>query len=141
MKQALRIILLFTAFLFCGQSVVAETVATGVTCEETAWIGAYDVKHDGTGNDIGQIEPVHYHHEAVLSDGRCANRICNSRPQRLLPSYGPLPYKLYGKTPYSSYYQNKVRTSICRCSLLAAMPFLLVPPCDYYVIALRHIIR
>lgn len=142
MNSALRIFLLFTVFVFFRQSVAATHVVTDVSCEENAGQWIYEVLHDGCRNDKWQIEPTHDHQEAVLTDGcSTANRICNSRPQRLLPSYGPLPNKISGRISSNSYYKNKVKTYVGRYSLSASMPFLLIAPCDYYVIALRHIIR
>ena len=82
--------------------------------------------------------------EATLTDATQIYRICNSRPQRILPTQGSKTERTI--TPYSS---SAIRTYIAktlysyydsRCRLETA-PFCMSASCDYYVIALRHIIR
>ena len=82
--------------------------------------------------------------EATLTDATQIYRICNSRPQRIVPTQGSKTERTI--TPYSS---SAIRTYIAktlysyydsRCRLETA-PFCMSASCDYYVIALRHIIR
>ncbi len=82
-------------------------------------------------------------HEATLTDATQLYRICSSRPQRILPSQGSRSERT--QTPAFNFIRQhivKPLHSYCdsRCRLESA-PFCLSASCDYYVIALRHIIR
>ena len=84
-----------------------------------------------------------HHHEATLSDASQLYRICSSRPQRIMPSHGSKTERT--TTPCGSWLrrtivkpQNPVYDSRCR---LETAPFCLAALRNYYVIALRHIIR
>ncbi len=82
-------------------------------------------------------------HEAVLTDATQLYRICSSRPQRLVPTQGSrsertvAPLSGFARQhivkPLHSYYDSRCR--------LESAPFCLLASRDYYVIALRHIIR
>ena len=90
------------------------------------------------------VTPQKQHHrEATLTDASQLYRICSSRPQRINPTQG-------GKTnrttnmcggvvrrhivkPFKSFHDSRCR--------LETAPFCLSASRDYYVIALRHIIR
>ncbi len=82
-------------------------------------------------------------HEATLTDATQLYRICSSRPQRILPSQGSRSERTLTPAfnlirqhivkPLHSYYDSRCR--------LESAPFCLSASCDYYVIALRHIIR
>ena len=85
-----------------------------------------------------------HHHEATLTDATQLYRVCSSRPQRILPSQGSTTERTI--TPFSnfalrqhivkhfnSYYDGRCRKETA--------PFCMSASCDYYVIALRHIIR
>ena len=82
--------------------------------------------------------------EATLTDASQIYRICSSRPQRVLPTqgsktertvtpFGSFANRQHQVTPLYSYYDSRCR--------LETAPFCLSASCDYYVIALRHIIR
>ena len=91
------------------------------------------------------LTPQHQHHqEATLTDASQIYRICSSRPQRILPTqgskterivtlFGCLAFRQHIVKPLYSYYDSRCR--------LETAPFCLSASCDYYVIALRHIIR
>jgi hypothetical protein len=91
------------------------------------------------------LAPQHQHHqEATLTDASQIYRICSSRPQRVLPTqgaktertvtpFGSFANRQHQVTPLYSYYDSRCR--------LETAPFCLSASCDYYVIALRHIIR
>ena len=85
-----------------------------------------------------------HHHEATLTDATQLYRVCSLRPQRILPSQGSKTERTI--TPFSnfalrqhivkhfnSYYDGRCRKETA--------PFCMSASCDYYVIALRHIIR
>ena len=91
------------------------------------------------------LAPQHRHHqEATLTDASQIYRICSSRPQRVLPTQGSKTERTI--TPFGSFAirQHIVKPIYSyfdsRCRLETA-PFCLSASCDYYVIALRHIIR
>ena len=83
-------------------------------------------------------------HEATLTDASQLYRVCSSRPQRILPSQGPKTERTI--TPFGSFAQRQhivkrlysLYDSRCRKE---TAPFCMSASCDYYVIALRHIIR
>ena len=83
-----------------------------------------------------------HHHEATLTDATQLYRVCSSRPQRLLPTHG-------AKTERTANPCGAVRRNIVKPLYflhdsrrrLETAPHALPASCDYYVIALRHIIR
>ena len=82
-------------------------------------------------------------HEAILTDATQLYRICSSRPQRILPSQGSRSERTV--TPAFNFVRQHIVKPLhsffdSRCRLESA-PFCLLASCDYYVIALRHIIR
>lgn len=91
------------------------------------------------------LTPQHRHHqEATLTDVSQIYRICSSRPQRILPTqgsktertttpFGGLAIRQHNVKPLYSYHDSRCR--------LETAPFCQSASCDYYVIALRHIIR
>ena len=85
-----------------------------------------------------------HHQEATLTDASQFYRVCSSRPQRILPSQSSKTERTI--SPFSnlalrqhivkhlySYYDSRCRQETA--------PFCVSASCDYYVIALRHIIR
>ena len=85
-----------------------------------------------------------HHHEATLTDASQIYRVCSSRPQRILPSQGSRTERTI--TPFGNlalrqhivkhlytYYDSRCRQETA--------PFCMSASCNYYVIALRHIIR
>lgn len=85
----------------------------------------------------------HQHHEATLTDASQLYRVCSSRPQRILPTHGSRTTRI-GTPTFSLVRQHIVKPLHSfyngRCRMESA-PFCLSASCDYYVIALRHIIR
>jgi hypothetical protein len=91
------------------------------------------------------LAPQHQHQqEATLTDASQIYRICSSRPQRVLPTqgaktertitpFGSFAIRQHIVKPLYSYYDSRCRRETA--------PFCLSASCDYYVIALRHIIR
>ena len=81
-------------------------------------------------------------HEATLSDAAQLYRICSSRPLRILPTLGSRSKRIVSPfshpalqcfvKPLHSYFDSRCR--------METAPFRLPASCDYYVIALRHII-
>ena len=83
-------------------------------------------------------------HEATLTDASQLYRICSSRPQRILSSQGSKTERTI--TPFGSFAQrHRIVKHLyyhyqSRCPNETA-PFCMSASCDYYVIALRRIIR
>ncbi len=91
------------------------------------------------------IAPQHHHQqEAILTDASELYRICSSRPQRILPSQSSKTERTITPLGGNARRQNIVKPLFShydsRCRLEKA-PFCVSASCDYYVIALRHIIR
>ena len=85
-----------------------------------------------------------HHHEATLTDASQLYRVCSSRPQRILPSqgsktgrtitpFGNFAVRQHIVKHFYTYYDSRCRQE--------TSPFCMSASCDYYVIALRHIIR
>ena len=85
-----------------------------------------------------------HHHEATLTDASQIYRVCSSRPQRILPSQGSktgrtiTPFGNFAVRQHIVKHFNSYYDSRCRQE---TSPFCMSASCDYYVIALRHIIR
>ena len=90
------------------------------------------------------IPQQQHHHEATLTDASQLYRVCSSRPQRILPSqvsktertitpFGNFALRQHIVKHFNSYYDSKCRQEMA--------PFRMSASRDYYVIALRHIIR
>lgn len=85
----------------------------------------------------------HTHHDAVITDATQLYRICTSRPQRIVSTQSSQPERLFNSLcafslqhsvkPFKSIYDSRTR--------LETSPFCVSVSRDYYVIALRHIIR
>lgn len=86
------------------------------------------------------VSPVkHQQAEALLSDGQDIYRICNSRPQRVLPTHGSKSERAAGRPSY--HYQPSKKFLGDGQTRTESAPFQSHASRLYYVIALRHIIR
>ena len=84
-----------------------------------------------------------HHREATLADASQLYRICSSRPQRINPTQGSKTERTTN-TGGSVAWRNIVKffyTLYDSRRRLETAPFCLSASRDYYVIALRHIIR
>ena len=83
------------------------------------------------------------HHEATLTDAAQIYRICSSRPQRNIPTQDSRCHRMdfpsYGST--RRHITNLLYSYHDSRWSLKSHPICLSVSCDYYVIALRHIIR
>ena len=111
------------------------------------WQSHYDATAEGSyqHRESSVLTPQYHHHlEATLTDASQIYRICSSRPQRVLPTQGSKTERTI--TPFGNFAirHHSVKPlysySDSRCRKETA-PFCLSASCDYYVIALRHIIR
>ncbi len=83
------------------------------------------------------------HQEATLTDATSLYRICNTRPQRIIPTYGSKSERSVSQfrllmqrhivKPLNLLHDSRRR--------LETAPFCLSASCHYYVLALRHILR
>ena len=133
MKRILPlIIILLTVFLGCtGKIMQTEALSTAedvVALQRGKLASITDTQH-GRRN------------EATLNDARSIYRLCNTRPQRLLPTHGSTSGKSTGRLlaarrlnvkPLSSLYDGRRR--------LETSPFYSSASCDYYVFALRRLL-
>ncbi|MBR0272724.1 MAG: hypothetical protein IJQ59_01360 [Bacteroidaceae bacterium] len=98
------------------------------------------VSYQGKRYSFGDQRHGH-RHEATLNDARGIYRLCNTRPQRLVPSHGSKPGKSTGRwlavrRPHVKHFfflhdgRRRLETA----------PFQSSASRDYYVFALRHII-
>jgi len=91
------------------------------------------------------VTPQQQHHqEATLTDASQLFRVCSSRPQRILASQGSKTERtgtVFGNFAVRQHIVKRLNSYYdCRCRLETA-PFCVSASSDYYVIALRHIIR
>lgn len=129
MKRILPfLIVLLTLTLNCwlGQDDVSETELS-VSDTETVW----------------QCDEQQPRQAALLSDASHLYRICNTRPQRLISSHGAKNERITGKLPFALRYKQRVTLdqSYGGRPLLFAVAFHFAASCDYYVYALRRILR
>ena len=126
-------------WFFAALCVVFLTVA--INCQEQDAMPA-PIPSERTESAVVTPQRQH-HHEATLTDASRLYRICSSRPQRIQPTQG----SRFGRTLTPSFSMARLRfvkplhsyfDSRCR---MESAPFCLSASCDYYVIALRHIIR
>lgn len=78
--------------------------------------------------------------EAILSDAHEANRICNSRPQRLQPHC----YHKNEASYHTINYSNRRTSNTFSFSgkqRIETAPFQSHASCEYYIFTLRHILR
>ena len=132
MKRLLPILIVFlTALIGCrGDAVIAEASSSeGVAVSYSEREYSFSDPQQGR------------HHEATLDDARSADRLCNTRPQRLVPTHA------------SNSGKNAVRSlGVRRPSVkhlfflhdgrrrLETAPFQSAASRDYYVFALRRIL-
>lgn len=127
-KTILMLLLLLTGW---QQGVLAATDASKKTMERDRIVG---LQADMPGND-----------EGTLTDGRTLYRTIGSRPWRVQPSGGGRPsggnahgWSMTMRTIFHSHYSLIACRGGVRCE---SMPHAVSASCQYYVIALRHIIR
>ena len=84
-----------------------------------------------------------HHQQAILTDNRNSYRLCSNRPQRLIPTSGAKHERTSGKLSAVGFVRQSTTLKPpyggVVCSESAPLGF--VASRDYYVFALRHIIR
>ncbi len=79
--------------------------------------------------------------QAVLSNASDTASICSQRPERVNPTPSHLPTHHSVPRPHNLFYNQK--TTFCHyrgCGIRLSRPLVDVPPCDYYVYRLRHLL-
>lgn len=88
---------------------------------------------------VQEIEHKEHNHEATLSDGSGIYRVCNSRPQRLLPSWSLSIHQNGSKLPYYHKLFQSLLTQFGGKPRSETAPFHFDVASEYYVIYLRHL--
>ena len=109
--------------------------------QEREVLAEVQMESAGSGSSV-QSAGDRQKHMAMLTDTRDLYRICTTRPQRVLPSQGAQ-QRTNGKSafavrpvyvpPSNTYYDSRCR--------MESAPFCFVASRDYYIIALRRILR
>lgn len=86
------------------------------------------------------IEPAQ-RQTANINDTSQTVRLCNTRPQRILPSITAKPTHLLGRNTFQNKFYSLHFRGIDRYLTKVTTPIPSSAACEYYVIALRRIIR
>ena len=130
----LIVLLTLTINSWYGQDDVLSEAEASLTCIDTS---AADTETVWLRGDQQSRQT------ALLSDASHLYRICNSRPQRLLPSQGAKNERTVGKLPFALCNNQNVKLkNSFGGSAVADLPAVhFAASCDYYVYALRRILR
>ncbi|MBQ9650682.1 MAG: hypothetical protein IJV13_00485 [Prevotella sp.] len=79
--------------------------------------------------------------DAILTNGHNSYRFGSSRPQRIIPVHGSKNSKTQGKIHFTIKHQQHLNHHFSGRHQRASLPFRPSLSSDYYVIALRHIVR
>ena len=128
MKKSLLLLFVLFAFLGCKQQSMMMPEVLSASDDTPFSVQASDDRQQ---------------HEAVIADGRDIYRICSTRPQRVLPSHSSNTQRTTCKLPVALRHQygQTLKHFYSRGRRTERAPFCFVVSRDYYVIALRHIIR
>ncbi|MCE2615740.1 MAG: hypothetical protein ACTTKN_03685 [Phocaeicola sp.] len=138
-KDFLHLIILFIALTFACAGKVACLDIPRLTGE---WKTAEAVQHTKQEKQTNDYAFDSFSHNkngvANIQDVQNIYRICNSRPQRVLPSFRT--NKPMGKMPLFYKYTKYIKSNAAGKFKLETAPYQTEAVCDYYVIALRHIL-
>ena len=142
MKTWIQTLLLFLVLLLSNQNTStahANDMRPGMA-EEGCTSGYYD---DENGKDRiyeDTIEPAQ-RQTALITDTSQTVSLCNTRPQRIIPSFTAKPTHLLGRNTFHKRFYSLHFQGINRYLTTVTTPIPSSAACDYYVIALRQIIR
>ena len=88
---------------------------------------------------IQQVGHKDHSHEAILTDGSTIYQVCNSRPQRLLPSWSLSIHQNGSKLPFYHKLFQSLFTHFGGKPRCESAPFHFDVASKYYVICLRHL--
>ena len=142
MKTWIQTLLLFLVLLLGNQNTC--TAHANVTRPGMAEVGstsgyyADEKSKDRIYEDT--IEPTQ-RQTALITDTSQTVRLCNTRPQRILPSFTAKPTHLLSQNTFHNKFYSLHFKGIDRYLTTVTTPIPSSTACDYYVIALRQIIR
>lgn len=87
---------------------------------------------------VQKVEHKENTHDAILTDASSVYRICNGRPQRILPNWFS-PRGHHSKLPYFNNFSFNLLKSICGQIRNDTAPIHFDVANKYYVICLRHL--
>ena len=142
MKTWIQTILLFLVLLLGNQNnciAHGNDTRPGMT-EKGCASGYYDDEKSKDRIYEDTIEPAQ-RQTALITDTSQTVRLCNTRPQRILPSFTAKPTHLLGRNTFQNKFYSLHFRGIDRYLTKVTTPIPSSAACDYYVIALRQIIR
>jgi hypothetical protein len=140
MKHYLNILsLIFILAFGCCSKTVANNENMRIQYGEEA--SSADLFSENKAEDaIWYADGSHKDNGAYIIESTEANRVCNSRPQRILPIFDYRTGKTIGKYSFNYYLTNLFYTLFGNNSRIESSPFQSAASRSYYVIALRHLI-
>lgn len=139
MNRFLRIIILFIVIAF---GCVNKVACFDASHWSEVWKTAEAVQHTKQNKQSNDYAFDSFSHNkngvANIQDVQNIYRICNSRPQRVLSSFRT--NKPMGKMPLFYKYTKCIKSNTAGKFKLETAPYQTESVCDYYVIALRHIL-
>lgn len=88
---------------------------------------------------LQKVEQKENSHDAVLTDASNVYRVCNSRPQRIVPTWFAPSHGQGNKLPYYHKFYQPLFTQFGGTVRLETAPFHFDVASKYYVICLRHL--
>lgn len=142
MKTWIQTLLLFLVLLMGNQNTCtahANDTRPGMA-EESCTSGYYADEKNKDRIYEDTIEPAQ-RQTANIDDNSQTVRLCNTRPQRILPTFTAKPTHLLGRNMFHNKFYSLHFQGIDRYLTTVTTPIPSSAVCDYYVIALRQIIR
>lgn len=142
MKTWIQTLLLFLVLLMGNQNTCtahANDMRPGMA-EDGGTFGFNDDEKSKDRIYENTIEPAQ-RQTALITDTSQTVRLCNTRPQRILPSFAAKPTHLLGRNMFHNKFYSLHFQGIDRYLTTVTTPIPSSAVCDYYVIALRQIIR
>lgn len=142
MKTWIQTLLLFLVLLLGNQNTCtahANDMRPGMA-EDGGTFGFNDDEKSKDRIYEDTIEPAQ-RQNALISDTSQTVRLCNTRPQRILPSFTAKPTHLLSRNTFHNKFYSLHFQGIDRYLTTVTTPIPSSAVCDYYVIALRQIIR
>lgn len=142
MKTWIQTLLLLLVLLLGNQNTCtahANDMKPGMA-EKGCTPGHYDDEKNKDRIYEDTIEPAQ-RQTALITDTTQTVRLCNTRPQRILPSFTAKPTHLLDRNTFHNRFYSLHFQGIDRYLATVTTPIPSSVACDYYVIALRQIIR
>lgn len=142
MKTWIQTLLLFLVLLLGHQNtcIAHANVTRPSMAEDGGASGYYDDEKSKDRIYENTIEPAQ-RQTALITDTCQTVRLCNTRPQRILPTFTAKLTHLLGRNMFHNRFYSLHFQGIDRYLTTVTTPIPSSSACDYYVIALRQIIR